>query len=112
VHDQARMDDPAVLALRGRIRIEPRPGAGRREHAVITLTLRDGRTLQRTPQTVRGQPDDPMTTHEVMAKAEGLIAPVLGPAAAKTLLQTLVAIETLADIRQLRPLLQCGRVRS
>lgn len=106
VHDDARMADPAVLALRRRIRIEPRPGAGRREHAVITLTLRDGRVFEQKPQTVRGQPDDPMTTEEVLAKAEGLIEPVLGQAATKTLLRSLVAIETLPDIRQLRPLLQ------
>jgi 2-methylcitrate dehydratase PrpD len=106
VHDDARMADPAVLALRRRIRIEPRPGAGRREHAVITLTLRDGRVFEAKPQTVRGQPDDPMGADEVLAKAEGLIEPVLGQPTTKTLLQTLLNIETVPDIRQLRPLLQ------
>ena len=106
VHDHARMDDPEVLRLRDRIRIEPRPGAGRRDHAVITLTLRDGRVLERKPQTVRGQPDDPMSTAEVMAKAEGLIEPVLGAGKTRDLLGALQAVENLPDLRALRPMLR------
>lgn len=106
VHDSARMTDRQVLSLRSRIRIEPRPGAHRREHAIITITLRDGRVFERKPQNVRGQPEDPMSTDEVLAKAEGLIEPVLGQAKTKALLGALMAIETLPDIRSLRPLLQ------
>jgi 2-methylcitrate dehydratase PrpD len=105
VHDHARMADPEVLRLRQRIRIEPRPGAGRREHAVLTVRLRDGRVLERKPQTVRGQPDDPMTTAEVMEKAAGLVVPVLGGDKTARLLATLRAIESLPDLRALRPLL-------
>lgn len=109
VHDHHRMEDPAVLALRHRIRIEPRPGAHRREHAVLTVTLRDGRVFEKKPENVRGQPEDPMTTAEVVAKAEGLMEPVLGQARTKRLIETLLAIETLPDIRALRPLLQDAR---
>ena len=106
VHDGARMDDPDVLALRRRIRIEPRPGTHRREPAYITVTLRDGQVFERMPQGVRGQPEDPMSTEEVLAKAEGLIAPVMGETRTRALLAMLMAIESLADIRMLRPLLQ------
>jgi 2-methylcitrate dehydratase PrpD len=106
VHDHARMADPAVLALRQRIRIEPRPGAGRREHAVITVTLRDGRVFRKEPQNIRGQPEDPMTTAEVVAKAEGLIEPIFGATKTMRLLEALLAIEALPDICALRPLLQ------
>ena len=106
VHDSARMEDPEVLSLRRRIRIEPRPGADRREPAVITVSLRDGRTFERKPQNVRGQPEDPMTTEEVVAKAKGLIEPVFGPDKAERLIAKLLAVETLPDIRELRPLLR------
>jgi len=106
VHKTSRMADPAVLALRSRVRIEPRPGAHRREHAIITLTLKDGRVLGKNPQTVRGQPEDPMETSEVIAKAEGLIAPVLGGEKTTRLIEMLVAIDRLDDVRQLRPLLR------
>lgn len=106
VHDGARMADPEVLSLRRRICIEPRPGAHRREHAVITVTLRDGRIFERMPRKVRGQPDNPMTTGEVLAKAEGLISPVLGSFKARALIDRLLRIEAVPDIRELRPLLQ------
>jgi 2-methylcitrate dehydratase PrpD len=106
VHETARMADPKILALRRRVRIEARPGAHRREHAIITLTLNDGRVLVKNPQTVRGQPEDPMTLDEVLSKAAGLIDPVLGAARTARLLEALVAIETLPDVRALRPLLQ------
>lgn len=106
VHEMSRMADPAVLALRSRVRIEPRPGAHRREHAIMTLTLRDGRILVKNPQTVRGQPEDPMDTGEVIAKAEGLIGPVLGSAKTARLIETFAAIDRLDDVRKLRPLLQ------
>lgn len=106
VHETSRMADPKILALRGRVRIEARPGAHRREHAIITLTLKDGRVFVKNPQTVRGQPEDPMTLDEVLFKAQGLIEPVLGAAQTAKLLETLTAIDRLPDLRALRPLLQ------
>ena len=60
----------------------------------------------KNPQTVRGQPEDPMTLDEVMFKARGLIEPVLGAARTEKLLETLAAIDALPNIRALRPLLQ------
>ncbi len=78
VHEPSRMTDPRIVALRSRVRIEPRPGAHRRENAIITLTLRDGRVFVKNPQTVRGQPEDPMSVGEVLSKARSLVEPVLG----------------------------------
>jgi len=106
VHETSRMQDPAILALRGRVRIEARPGAHRREHAIITLTLKDGRVFVKNPQTVRGQPENPMDTNEVVAKARGLMAPVLGEAQTEHLIEVLLKIDQLDDVRKLRPLLQ------
>jgi hypothetical protein len=43
---------------------------------------------------------------EVVDKARDLIAPVLGANIARQLIDRLLSIETVADIRSLRPLLQ------
>lgn len=105
-HDFARMQDPAVLALSARIRVEPREGATRGEQAEVTLRTADGRRLVRRPLVVRGQPGNPMTEAEVMAKALDLTGPVLGAAHAKQLLSLLLRIDELPD---LRPLAECWR---
>jgi len=47
-----------------------------------------------------------MTRTEVVDKARDLIAPVLGAATALTLIDALLAIESVNDMRALRPLLQ------
>jgi len=47
-----------------------------------------------------------MTRDEVVDKARDLIAPVLGAAQTTTLINKLLALETLRDVRELRPALQ------
>ena len=62
-HDRARMRDPAVLALRARIRLVPDAALTRAlppRQAIVEVTTRDGRQLQRArPRGARhaGQPD-------------------------------------------------------
>jgi hypothetical protein len=47
-----------------------------------------------------------MTRQEVVDKARDLIAPVLGSATSAALINKLLALETLKDVRELRPDLQ------
>jgi hypothetical protein len=47
-----------------------------------------------------------MSRGEVVDKARDLIAPVIGPASAQKLIDTVLALETIKEIRALRPLLQ------
>jgi len=47
-----------------------------------------------------------MTREEVIAKARDLIVPVLGAATCDLLVQKVFALETIKDIRDLRPALQ------
>jgi hypothetical protein len=70
------------------------------------LTLKDGRVLVKNPKTVRGQPEDPMDTDEVIAKAKELIVPVLGKGQSTHLIEVLETIDRMDDVRKLRPLLQ------
>ncbi|HSA81860.1 MAG TPA: MmgE/PrpD family protein [Geminicoccaceae bacterium] len=108
-HGKARMRDPAVLALRRHIRLIPDAALTRAlppRQAIVELDTRDDRRLAHHTRAVRGTPDDPMERHEVEAKAEDLLAPVLGPERARALVAQVRQIERQTSVRALRPLLQ------
>ena len=80
-HDNARMQNPRVLALRKRIALIADDELEKRRpqrHGIVELTLRDGRCLQRSTGAVRGTAQNPMTRAEVQEKCYHLMAPVLG----------------------------------
>jgi 2-methylcitrate dehydratase PrpD len=109
VHDKARMKDPAVLRQRAKVEVlaDPRIDARRpRREAIVELTFNDGTQLTQWVRDVRGTAENPMTREEVVDKARDLIAPVLGTAGTSTLIDKLLALETLRDVRELRPALQ------
>jgi 2-methylcitrate dehydratase PrpD len=109
VHDKARMKDPAVLRQRAKVDVvaDPRIDARRpRREAIVELTLTDGTQLSEWVRDVRGTAENPMTRDEVVDKARDLIAPVLGAAQTLTLIDKLLVLETLRDVRELRPSLQ------
>jgi 2-methylcitrate dehydratase PrpD len=109
VHDKARMKDPTVLRHRAKVQVvaDPRIDARRpRREAIVELTFVDGSQLTEWVKDVRGTAENPMMREEVVAKARDLIEPVLGTATCKDLIDTVLNLESLKDIRSLRPLLQ------
>ena len=108
-HDAARMQDATVLRHRRKVTYVPdatlAPLLPARV-AVVEITLNDGTTLSDRVEAVRGTVRNPMPRNEVVDKARDLIAPVLGAANARKLIDTLLAVETVKDVRTLRPLLQ------
>ena len=74
--------------------------------AVVEITLNDGTMLSDRVEAVRGTVRNPMTRTEVVDKARDLMTPVLGAATALKLIDALLAIESVNDVRALRPLLQ------
>lgn len=109
IHDKARMQDPAVLRQRRKVQVlaDPRIDARRpRREAIVELTLNDGTQWKEWIRDVRGTADNPMTREEVVAKARDLIIPVLGAATCNSLVGEIFALETMTDIRSLRPALQ------
>jgi 2-methylcitrate dehydratase PrpD len=109
VHDKARMKDPAVLRQRGKVEVvaDLRIDARRpRREAIVEVTLADGAQLSEWVRDVRGTAENPMSREEVVDKARDLIQPVLGTEACTKLLDKLLALETLGDVRELRPVLQ------
>jgi 2-methylcitrate dehydratase PrpD len=108
-HDEARLQDPAVLREKAKIKVFADAGLERllpKRVAVVEITFRDGTTMTERNDTVRGSPENPMSSEEVIAKARDLMVPVLGNEKCAKLIERLIALEEVRDIRELRPLLQ------
>jgi 2-methylcitrate dehydratase PrpD len=108
-HDKPRMQDATVLRHRGKVRYVPDSTLSAllpARVAVVEITLNDGTQLSDRVEAVRGTVRNPMPRGEVVDKARDLIAPVLGAATAQKLIDTLLSIEAVKDVRTLRPLLQ------
>ena len=109
VHDKPRMKDPAVLRQRAKVEViaDPRIDARRpRREAIVELTLNNGTELNQWVHDVRGTAENPMTRQEIVDKASDLISPVLGSATCSKLIEKIFALDSLRDIRELRPVLQ------
>jgi 2-methylcitrate dehydratase PrpD len=108
-HDYARMQDPAVLALRARIEVVPSAeltAAVPARQAIVTIETDDGRSLRHRTYAVRGTPDNPMGRDEVATKTRDLVVPIIGAERAEKLIAAVGSLENLGDVTQLRPLLQ------
>jgi 2-methylcitrate dehydratase PrpD len=108
-HDKARMQDPAVLRERAKVQLIPDEELEKLipvRVAIVEVTLADGTRLTERVEHVRGTPENPMTRDEVVAKARELMAPVLGAAICSNLIERVLALDTVKDVRELRPLLQ------
>ncbi len=108
-HDKPRMKNADVLRQRAKVTYVPDASLAAllpARVAVVEVTLKDGTRLSERVEAVRGTIRNPMPRAEVVDKARDLIAPVLGPATAQKLIDTVLGIETVKDVRTLRPLLQ------
>jgi 2-methylcitrate dehydratase PrpD len=73
--------------------------------AIVEIELTDGRRLSERVSAVRGTPRNPMTRQEVVAKATDLMAPVLGDASTRRLIDSVYHLESVPDVRVWMPLL-------
>ena len=107
-HDRVRMSDPTVLTLRQRMKAIPSKElteARPPRQAIIEIDTRDGRQLRHHTRAVLGTPANPMSRDQVVAKARDLITGHLGPNHTDALIEAVLAIDHLADVRALRGLL-------
>jgi 2-methylcitrate dehydratase PrpD len=108
-HDKPRMQDAAILRERAKVDLV-RDGELVQflpvRIAVVEIELADGTRLSERISAVRGTPRNPMSRTEVMEKARDLTAPILGREKSARLIDTVYAIETETDVRNLQPLLQ------
>ena len=108
-HNKARMQDPGVLRLRAKVQLIPDEELERRlpqRIAIVEIILSDGTHLSERIDAVRGTPANPMPRGEVVTKCRELIAPVLGAATTGSLIEKILGLENVKNIRELRPLLQ------
>lgn len=108
-HDKERMKNPEVLAVRAKVKLIPDDALEKlipKRVAIVEVTLNDGTKLTQRVESVRGTPENPMTREEVVAKARDLMAPVLGDEKCTKLIDRMLNLETVKDVRELRPLLQ------
>jgi 2-methylcitrate dehydratase PrpD len=110
-HDKPRMQDPAALRERAKVGLVYDEELNKLlpvRVTVVEIEFTDGSQLSERVSAVRGTPRNPMSRAEVIDKARDLTAPVLGAEKSEKLIATVFAIETVTDVRSLRPLLQPG----
>ena len=107
-HDMARMKNRKVLDLKRRIELVAsaeltiaRPA----RQCIIEVATRDGRQLKHHTHAVKGTADNPMTRAEVAEKSVDLMAPVLGKRRTRTLIDAVLNLEKVENMRALRALL-------
>ena len=102
IHDKARMQDPAIMALQQKVRLEP--GLPGRRDPQIQITLTDGTRLAQDDVPTYVQ--IPLTREQVIEKARDLMTPVIGATSSSRLIDRVLELEKIKDIHELRPLLQ------
>jgi 2-methylcitrate dehydratase PrpD len=107
-HSYERMADPQVRAVKERVALiaDPElmdpaaPRSGR-----VDVKLRDGRTVSHFTRHAPGTKENPLDTERVSEKSRMLMVPVLGEERTNEIIRQVNALDALADVRALRPLL-------
>jgi 2-methylcitrate dehydratase PrpD len=100
-----------VVALRKRVTLagdEALTRAMPSRQGIVSITLKNGTQLTHHTKAVRGTAENPMSRAEVDAKCYDLLARITGKRRARRLCDTVWTMDTLADVRSLRPLLKAG----
>jgi 2-methylcitrate dehydratase PrpD len=103
-HSRERMQDPAVLAARAKVKLvgdkalatKEAPRAGQ-----VEVTLTDGRVVSELTKFPPGTKENPLDTAGVAEKAHNLIAPVLGEARTKAVIAQVTSLERQKSVREL-----------
>jgi len=110
-HDKARMKDAALLRQRAKVDLVPDEELERlhpKRVTIVEVALMDGTRLTERVEAVRGTAENPMTREEVIAKCRDLMAPVLGAAATGKLIDRVMDLERVKNVREVSALLQRG----
>jgi 2-methylcitrate dehydratase len=104
---EEKVHDPKLIAERPKVQMVVHPEWGLAqlgEMNTITIRTRDGRALERTCYTAKGDPEDPLSRNEVLARfmlcTEGLMAPAAQAKAAR-LLASLETVENVSELMSL-----------
>ncbi len=103
-HSRARMEDPAVKAVRARVQLVADkslmdPAAPR--SARVEVTMSDGQTVSHFTRHAPGTMENPIDAAGLNAKVSDLIVPVLGARQAQAVIDRVNALESVGDVREL-----------
>ena len=108
-HDKPRMQEAGILRQRAKVELVTDEELEKQypmRESIVEVTFNDGTKQTERVNAVRGTIDNPMTREEVVEKSRDLMTPVLGAAVCAKLIETVLNIESVKNIRDLRPLLQ------
>jgi 2-methylcitrate dehydratase PrpD len=107
-HSRPLMEDPAILSVRRRVELVGDPALVDPEaprSGFVEVTMRGGGKVNHFTRHPPGTKENPLDTAGVNAKVRDLMEPVLGAQKTQALIAQINTLETLDDIRRLRPLL-------
>src|ERR1700726_3731967 len=99
-HDKARMQDPEILREEAKVELigdEELEKLLPTRVGIVEIKLTDGTHLTERVENARGTPENPMTREEVVAKARGLMTPVLGAATPTKLTERFLDIDSIKN---------------
>jgi 2-methylcitrate dehydratase PrpD len=108
-HDKELMHDPTVLAERAKVNLVPDEDLEKlypQLVAIVEVKLKNGTEYSERIDSVRGTVKNPMTHQEIAEKAKDLMVPFLGENKTDRLVAAIFELDSLDDLRKLRPLLQ------
>jgi len=107
-YSDARVVDPAVVALRDRVtaRIDP---ALREDAAVVRIRLNDGSVLERRVEHALGSRERPMSDADLEVKFRSLCTPLLGGVAVDALIAACWSLDKSADAGKIAHMTVPGR---
>lgn len=108
-HEKNLMHDPAVIAERAKVDLVPDADLEKlypQLVAIVEVKLKDGAQYSQRIDAVRGTVKNPMTSQEIAAKSKDLMGPFLGEEKTDRLIDAVFHLDSLDDLRKLRPLLQ------
>lgn len=107
-HDLKRMQDPTILRERAKVELLASEDLQKelpKRVAVVAILLRDGGSFTKRVDAVRGTAENPMTRDEVVSKARGLIAPILGQRVAQDIIDVTSRLDQTTTVRHLMALM-------
>lgn len=106
--DYSRMNDPQVLNVKERVTLIGDPELNETDpprQGIVEVTTNDGEELRHHTLAVRGTYDNQMSEAEVVKKTNDLLVPLMGTDRTANLVDAILNLEALKDVRTLRALL-------
>lgn len=103
--DPLRTSEPRVQQLLDNTRVVADRDPDVRMTPEIEVVLKDGRSLSHQVLVAKGDPRNPVTDEELLAKARSLIVPVLGETRFQQIVDTIGELEQVSDFRTVTGLL-------